>query len=512
MNRVYKYGCLAPATNASLVHDQMRAAHRYRNQLVEIERARRAAMRVEGADKSLVNALAADLRRGARALTPCYWGTYLLIEGSDDQARKAAFDPHFQRWEGDGAVGVQIQGGMYAHEMDADTRVRLTSPNEKRHAVLSIRASSLGRAPVWAEFPIFLHRPIPAGAIVKYVTVHMRRRGRKSVWTAEFSLILPAALRTCGQGAVGVDLGWRMIKGEERVCTYASEDGKDEGDLRLTACELGGFDRVETLSSTRDSKLNALKGVIAVYRTRADASDFFRERTMHVHAWRSPGRFVELLLEYRRTSVRSPFDSEVVQTLMEFRHRDAHLWDWQENQRKRNLEHRKKKYEVFAAKLASKYETLVLEDFDLRAFAKRPEKDAPRDEAGRRESHQAEKARGQRHEAATSILRSVLMNAFERRGGAIVKVPAMDTTRTCFECGLIVDRDFAASVDWTCDCGAVHDQDVNAADNLCERWRALESGGGARDSKISKSLAKKEPKWARLKREKLEKDAAREAI
>src|SRR5579859_8058657 len=44
--RVYRYGLLPPIEGASVVRDQMLAAHRYRNTLVEIERARRDAVRL----------------------------------------------------------------------------------------------------------------------------------------------------------------------------------------------------------------------------------------------------------------------------------------------------------------------------------------------------------------------------------------------------------------------------------------------------------------------------------
>lgn len=43
--KVYRYGLLAPTENAHLVREQMWLAHRYRNTLTEIERARRFALR-----------------------------------------------------------------------------------------------------------------------------------------------------------------------------------------------------------------------------------------------------------------------------------------------------------------------------------------------------------------------------------------------------------------------------------------------------------------------------------
>ena len=47
---VYRYGLLAPTLEADEVAAQMRAAHRYRNTLVEIERGRRTAIRTAEQD------------------------------------------------------------------------------------------------------------------------------------------------------------------------------------------------------------------------------------------------------------------------------------------------------------------------------------------------------------------------------------------------------------------------------------------------------------------------------
>src|SRR5436853_1789324 len=40
-SQIYSYGAQAPTTNGALVEAQLRAAHRYRNDLVELERSRR---------------------------------------------------------------------------------------------------------------------------------------------------------------------------------------------------------------------------------------------------------------------------------------------------------------------------------------------------------------------------------------------------------------------------------------------------------------------------------------
>jgi hypothetical protein len=43
--RVYRYGLLPPTSGGPLVSDQVHAAHRYQNALVEIDRSRREAVR-----------------------------------------------------------------------------------------------------------------------------------------------------------------------------------------------------------------------------------------------------------------------------------------------------------------------------------------------------------------------------------------------------------------------------------------------------------------------------------
>jgi hypothetical protein len=63
MQLVYKYGLAAPHVNRDLVEAQLRAAHKYRNALVEIERDRRAAVREAEAAIGNLGQAAADLAR-----------------------------------------------------------------------------------------------------------------------------------------------------------------------------------------------------------------------------------------------------------------------------------------------------------------------------------------------------------------------------------------------------------------------------------------------------------------
>src|SRR5690606_27442140 len=127
------------------------------------------------ADLAAINVRANDMRKALRARCGVYWGTYLLAEAAADAQRREKMDPSFRRWTGEGRIGVQIQGGMPAVALVGgdDTRLQVdaidprawsgTRSERRLHArtTLRIRIGSEGRDPVWASFPMIMHRPLP---------------------------------------------------------------------------------------------------------------------------------------------------------------------------------------------------------------------------------------------------------------------------------------------------------------------------------------------------------------
>lgn len=311
--------------------------------------------------------------------------------------------------------------------------------------------------------------------------------GYREAWQAQFVLEIPKAEPACGTGVVGVDLGWRMMESELRVCTWSTEMDKRSkrtvGELRLSAEEIGGFHRVDTLRATRDDVRNlAMRLLVAQRAAWGEAGDkdsrgdiaptWWLEETEHAHSWRLPERLPRLLGLWAER--RFEGDAQLYEWLVFWHHRDRHLWQWENSQRRKNHEHRKKKYEEFARMLASRFEILVLEDFDLRAFARRPGEEAERLPSGRRETEQSERARAYRHMASTSELRHILENAFLTRGGGECRVPAENTTRICHVCGHVETFDQAHDVVHECStCGTEWDQDDNAGTNLTARFAVL---------------------------------------
>lgn len=163
MTAVYEYGIpFDPVDGAEFVDEQISLAHRYYNQLIELERGRREARlgaqredaeigplieleelldaavaagdddsraSRDDARKALkaakkasllrlkpvydeIDAAHSDAKNAARAECGVYWGTYGQIENAVDAAAKAVpmyTMPSFRRWTGEGMVAVQFQ-------------------------------------------------------------------------------------------------------------------------------------------------------------------------------------------------------------------------------------------------------------------------------------------------------------------------------------------------------------------------------------------------------------------
>ncbi len=145
------------------------------------------------------------------------------------------------------------------------------------------------------------------------------------------------------------------------------------------------------------------------------------------------------------------------------RHKDAHLVNWEGEQRRKALMRRRELYRHWANKLASQYEKVVVEDFDMRGVIRnaKPEEDEEGDN----------NAFG-RQMISPSQFRNIILEAFgpSRRAE---EDPA-DTTRCCTRCGHVDDTIDARS-DVFVKCPACpagtdrEDQDRRAAINLL-RW------------------------------------------
>lgn len=452
-----------------------------------------------------------------RATEAPEWGTYQLVELAARAASKTTpfygrrdqlHWPRFSWHGGQGSIGVQIikgstvesiMGGKHRqvqlvdvtrHDHQEGSKRR--SEGSKRHRrdrfyVLRLRVGSdARRKPVWAEWPMLMHRPFPEGTIIKRVDVHMRRVAYHEEWSVTFTASIPDTHRSgpCGHGAVAVNFGWRnMADGTRRVATYGpvGEEMKAEH-FSLSEHTLRGLDLPDVLHGLRDRTfLPAKEGLRTMLASGVDVPAWVSEKTKTLARWNSPGRLAALVrrwtLELNLEVTRDEYEAWAKPTspsawtihdLAIWCHQDSHLWAWEDHQRKGSLRNRRDQYRVFAQMLAERYHTLVIDEFKITDVATVPEI-ASAEEAG-----DNPQARANRHKVAVSELREIMMHAFVMRGGEVVRVPTEKNTIQCWSCGH-VDRHWnpAEELEHRCsNCGRVWDQDDNNVANLIRRYVA----------------------------------------
>ena len=462
-----------------------------------------------------------------------YWGTSDLVRQSVDASIKSV--PEFGRIvngtcipgpehcspkdaesDADVSLGVQLQGGLgIKHLFGGDTQIeildtkalqpqtrservmahrarnaqrrqdaRLFSEAERsvrrqkaRDWALRVRVGSTGPGnliPIWASWPIVLHRPIPDDATVMNASVTLRHVGPYEQWSCQITVKTEEHFlgREHGSGVVGVDIGWRKTGDALRVCALWGNDGGPGMDLRLSKDIISALRKCEELRSVRDKKRDVfLPRFHNVLSKIEQVPDWLRSRTKTLQRWESCNRIHNLLTEWKERG-RFQGDKRAFTMLSGYCYRDEHLWAWEDCQRKKALRRRREGYRVIAAALARTYDTLVVEDFDLRKMAKRKP-------VGQDIEADNETARSNRVVACTSELRDCLIKAFVSHGGRAVSVSAVNTTRECHITRIVEVFDAAAAIRHGTSMGTDWDQDDNAARNLVQRY--LERSGDAKN-------------------------------
>jgi hypothetical protein len=538
--RIYRFGCFAPVEGAELVDGQMRAARVYRNKLIEIELARRTAVRaaqtsvgdiaalhakadrlakereeirlaiksarkaargrvavdatatarlkelsseLAGARAELKTARAALKQRpeilaayraadeaanvavkAARAASGLYWGTYLLVERAHEQVRSSKTDPQFRRWDGSGRVGVQLQGGRAMEKLTLDTRLRIEAlpttgsrREQKRTRVhLRIGTGPDGRSPIWAVFPLILHRTPPAGAIIKWAWVARERIGPDWRWSLCLSVEAAFPKRECGAGVVALDVGWRQRPGGGLRVGYWHDDQGQEGEIVLPPELVSRLPHADSVREIRDREFNAVRvRLLKWLASPTQTPAWLQDALKNCGQWRSCARLAQVVTRW--TGERFDGDAEIFAALEAWRKQDRHLWTWEANQRDKAYARRRDLYRVVAADLAKRYHTIVLERFDLREVAKRKQPES-------KDTEMPAPVRHQRAIVAISELRQCLAERLK-----VEEVDAAGTSTECSGCKMPLPTGEDLMV--ACPgCGIVWDQDQNAARVIMARW------------------------------------------
>ncbi|HTQ43786.1 MAG TPA: zinc ribbon domain-containing protein [Polyangiaceae bacterium] len=510
----------------------------------------------------LLDAEARELQKNARNHSGLFWGTYLIV----DRAARASFaaplyepdgftphDPPLPppRWAGEGAVAVQIQStrpltvkGLLTGK---DSRVGMTSPpwpeewlavqppiappGSAKMPTVGYKPDGVTRAPImradgtparWVRdraarhgelrmrvgvndetttCRVDYHRPLPANATISWVAIYRRMRGPHPEWSVCVTLENEQTVATSPRsGIVALDVGWRLMPdGSLRVAAWSDDVGQ-RGELRLSPADIRALRQHEEIQSARDLAFDAVRARFKHWASTAtDIPEWLAEAGRFVHAWRNPARMVSLLHRWMKERPEvSAEESKARDAVAAWADRDRHEWATVESRRMWGLRRRKDKYRCFAKQMAKTYGTIVLENFDLRKMAEHK----PVGE----DSTENETARSNRHMAAVGYLREYIKVTAAREGAKMVLVSAVDSTRICPSCGLVADRDAAAQVRLTCECGHTWDQDVDgAAPILLNRYRERPNDakivvGARNEDNAAGAKEKGADRWARARR------------
>jgi hypothetical protein len=469
-------------------------------------RAKRKELRGEIAkDPAIQTALAAlelsvrDQIKHERSVCGVYWGSYLLIEEAASQAQKSRTDPRFRRWDGSGRIGVQIQGGASTEDimhsrcsqlqidaLDASTWLTRSGRRAARTTARIRIGSDATRSPIWAAFPLILHRPLPADAKVKGAWIKRDRRGPGYEYQLQVVLEAESCGRSYGSEArpmAALNLGWRVRPEGIRVGYLVDElGGKREFLLPLDDDSvaphelpqdkrkrkmrvLGRLAYADGLRATRDKNLDAFKAKLleGLKALPGPLPEWLSNDLQTMHAWRSADRFSRWVLAWSKE--RFEGDGELFAMAFAWRKQELHLWEWESHQRTGANRHRREIYRLWARELARDYSLVVLEEFDLRQVARRakPEQD----------EESTNTQRKNRMRVAPSLLRSAIIEVCK-----VGVIDPMNNTHICHACGSVEQFDAIVHLSHDCGaCGVRWDQDFNAAQNALRRWRERPPSG-----------------------------------
>ncbi len=492
-----------------------------------------------------------------RNLNGLYWGTGGFQEQAMQKSSETLHlgkDPRFKRWDGCGTVAVQVQKPLQMPLKDffhgKSTLINFIMDDEgasgtKRHGVVQLRVGSDRKKPIWAEWPLVMHREMHERAVITGAQIHKTRTADKFKYHLCVTAKLPDDVRKerCGDGVVALDIGWRkLLDGNLRVAYWKDREGNG-GQLVLDPAVLSGLGKDASLQAICRGLLNKLykafytwlssvanlpENFQQIYEEMTAEKAYWKEfralqkivrearagglpeldaleeklaemkaRQKEVRTWKVQGKFSGLLEDWRNNR----WDGDNAGFTMlddwwrgtynpESGHREGgckHLWQWRSNQREKSQRRRKHQYRNLGAEFSRKAGVLVLENFDLT--------DMQRDAEPEEKKKNPEAKLNQRY-AACYELREAFIQAFQSRGGRVVKIDPQMTTQICARCGCDTRWDAALEIEHTCErCGATWDQDENAADNLLKLY---EGGGSIQEV----TVVKKDPRWKRLKAEK----------
>lgn len=439
-----------------------------------------------------------QIQKEAQKINGLHNGTYNLINNA---IKKTNWYPKFKRAEGgpakrggefkwvkSGSVGTQIISSdnkphlkLFAEGLLEGTHKQLKilpqdgETNDRYKKLVFQVDTDEKRQPVYLEFKMVYHRPLPEGAEIKRADIHRYREGKKWKHYVCFTLNIE-------KGVVGshpstescaIDMGHRYAPNEEDHgynvrFAYWSDTMDHQGEMLLPKsshrknCSIHErMDYVDAIASKRRLLFDQAKKDIVEWCKKTEARPpWLLEKVSKVKTER---RLVELFYWWQKERVEG--DEKGFETLAKWRKTEEHLYPIQEDYRGRTLRHRKDHYYKLAHQLCRKYSTIAIENLKL---DKMSERNKTRKEKGKKEQDDlAKSARRNRTRVAISEFFNILGWVAKKYGTQITRVNPRNTSKTCHVCTKVTQ--LASEPRYQCEhCGAEWDRDYNATRNILQ--------------------------------------------
>ena len=249
------------------------------------------------------------------------------------------------------------------------------------------------RSPIFARFPVTLHRLPPRDAVIKWAYVVRRRVGHRLEWRLQLTLesrVLNRPPVAVGTGVCAVNLGWRRILDDEGQVVglragYVVDPQGYEREIRVpdyvpshgavrSYPVLGAVGKCDDLARIRDRALEATQlqlsawlaergGVPAQWQARRSRRGGAAPRPMAdqlrgYSAWRAALEVAEVRRRLETATRAGGRGGFVV--LEAWAKQDRHLETWQASMRDRQIAHRRESWRVVAADLCRRYATILV--------------------------------------------------------------------------------------------------------------------------------------------------------
>lgn len=421
---------------------------------------------------------AADAAKKLYADADMGWGTKLGVMTAADKFRKGA-PPQFKRFRGDGSIGVQVQGRMPIRDALEATKGQLgidgyDPERKKQKSSVRIRIGTTEEnRPIFTTVPVTFHRALPEDAEIAWAHLARRRIGTHDRYRVNFTLQRNRGWekpKLADRGEVGIDVGWRLVKGGLRVAYWVGNDGR-KGELVLPQKLLDGMRYPDEIRSDRDDTYNGIKSVLHGWLSEqwGVLPEWLRKRSAKadkddpealpdrptVATWKSQARLASLALHWFEN--RFEGDAEIFAKVESWRKWDKLKFNAEAHGRDKHIAHRREIYRVFAARMREDYARCFIEDIDWSKLKKNPEAEQESQPGAVKENQRI---------ASPGLLHEILIGSMRKT----VKRDAKDTTRRHHACGEYSGEPNPELLHHTCAaCGAIFDQDENSAMNLLSK-------------------------------------------